>query len=117
VQGFRNLKLWQKAHALTLAVYHATAKFPGDERFGLMIQLRRSAASVPTNVADGCGRTTDGEFWKLLSNAMGAANQLEYQLLLARDLGIISEETYTGLNADLIEVKRMINGLIHSLNS
>jgi four helix bundle protein len=77
VQDFRNLKVWQKAHALTLAVYQATAKFPGDERFGLTVQLRRTATTIPTNLADGSGRSTDQEFWKLLSGAMGGANQLE----------------------------------------
>jgi four helix bundle protein len=117
VQDFRNLKAWQKAHALTLAVYKATAKFPGDERFGLTIQLRRTAASIPTSVADGCGRTTDTEFWKALSQAMGSGNQLEYQLLLARDLGYLPDEDYTRLAADVVEVKKMLAGLIHSLNT
>jgi four helix bundle protein len=117
VQDFRNLKVWQKAHALTLAVYQATTKFPGDERFGLTIQLRRSALLLPTNVADGCGRSTDAEFLKLLSGAMGSANQLEYLILLARDLGYLPDEAYDRLTVDVVEVKRMINGLIHSLHT
>jgi four helix bundle protein len=116
VQDFRNLKVWQKAHALTLAVYQATTKFPGDERFGLTIQLRRTASSVPTTVADGCGRATDAEFWKLLSAAMGSGNQLEYLILLARDLSYLPDEACNRLTADVIEVKRMIAGLIQSLH-
>jgi len=116
MQDFRNLKVWQKAHALTLAVYMATTKFPGDERFGLTIQLRRTASSVPMNLADGCGRETDLEFRKCLSLAMGASNQLEYQLLLAHDLGYLPAAEHDRLTADLIEVKRMLVGLIHSLN-
>jgi four helix bundle protein len=117
VQDFRNLKVWQKAHALTLAVYHATARFPGDERFGLTIQLRRTAASVPTRIAEGCGRSTDAEFWKSLSMAMTDGHQLEYQLLLARDLGYLSEEDHARLTAEAVEVKRMLAGLLHSLHN
>jgi four helix bundle protein len=116
VQEFRNLKVWQKAHALTLAVYQATTNFPGEERFGLTVQLRRTAASIPTNLADGSGRATDGEFSKLLSAATGAASQLDYQLLLARDLGYLREADYTRLTAEVVEVKRIIAGLIQTLN-
>jgi len=117
MQDFRNLKVWQKAHALTLVVYKATTKFPGDERFGLTIQLRRTVSSIPTNIADGCGRGTEAEFLKCLSLAMGAGNQLEYQLLLSHDLGYLASPDQTQLTTDVIEVKRMIAGLIHSINS
>jgi four helix bundle protein len=117
VQDFRSLKVWQKAHSLTLAVYQETAKFPGDERFGLTIQLRRSASTIPTSIADGCGRSTDTEFWKLLSAAMGSGSQLEYQLLLAKDLGYLPDDTCTRLTADLIEIKKMMNGLLQNMHS
>jgi four helix bundle protein len=116
VQDFRNLKVWQKAHALTLAVYKATAVFPGEERFGLTIQLRRTAASVPMNVADGCGRGTDADFRKCLSMAMGAAKQLEYQVLLAHDLGYLPAQEHTRLGAEAVEVQRMLTGLLHTLH-
>jgi four helix bundle protein len=116
VQAFHNLKVWQKAHALTLSVYKATAAFPGDERFGLTIQLRRTASSIPTNLADGCGRGTDAEFRKSLYLAMGAGSQLEYQLLLAHDLGYLHDPHYQPLAAEVVEVKRMLSGLIQSLN-
>jgi four helix bundle protein len=116
MQDFRNLKVWQKAHALTLAVYQASAAFPGDERFGLTIQLRRTSSSIPMYLAEGCGRETDAEFRKSLSLAMGAANQLEYQLLLAHDLGFLASSLHTQLTKDVIEVKRMTAGLIHSVN-
>ena len=116
MQDFRNLKVWQKAHALTLAVYRATVRFPGDERFGLTIQLRRTATSVATCLADGCGRATEGEFWKCLSQATAAGSQLEYQLLLARDLEYLPDEDYSKLAADTVEVRKMLAGLMHSLN-
>ncbi len=116
MQDFHNLKVWQKAHALTLAVYHATGAFPTEERFGLTMQLRRTASSVPTNVADGCGRGTDADFWKALTVAMGFASQLEYQLLLARDLGYLPNVEHTRLTADTVEVKKMLAGLLHTLH-
>jgi four helix bundle protein len=116
MQDFRNLKVWQKAHALTIAVYQASAKLPGDERFGLTLQLRRSAASIPMHMADGCGRTTEAEFLKCLSFAMGGGNQLEYHLLLTHDLGYLADAEHSRLTADVIEVKRMIVGLIHTIS-
>ena len=115
MQDYRNLKVWQKAHALTLAVYQVTTAFPPDERFGLTIQLRRIAASIPMALADGCGRPTDGEFHKALSVAMGAGSQLDYQLLLAHDLGFLAKHDHTKLAADLVEVRKMLAGLTHSM--
>ena len=116
MQDYRNLKVWQKAHALTLAVYHATTEFPPDERFGLTIQLRRTAASIPMTLADGCGRPTDAEFHKALSLAMGAGSQLDYQLLLAHDLGFLRKEEHARLAAELVEVRKMLAGLTHSMH-
>lgn len=116
MQDFRNLKVWQKAHALTLAVYRATSAFPPDERFGLTIQLRRTASLIPTNLADGCWRETDAEFRKALFGAMSAGSQLEYQVPLAHDLSYLPEPDYRRLTTDVIEVKRMIAGLLHTLN-
>jgi four helix bundle protein len=116
MQDYRNLKVWQKAHALTLAVYHATAAFPPDERFGLTIQLRRMATLIPTNIADGCGRNTDVEFHKALSAAQSAASQLDYLLLLAHDLGFLPAQAYARLGGELVEVRKMLAGLTHSLH-
>jgi four helix bundle protein len=116
MQDFRNLKVWQKAHALTLAVYQATMQFPSDERFGLTIQLRRTAADIPTNISDGCGRPNDAEFLKCLFQANGNGNRLEYQILLAHDLGYLPAAEHKQLTTDVTEVKRMLVGLVHSLN-
>jgi four helix bundle protein len=91
MQDFRNLKVWQKAHALTLAVYQVTLRFPTEERFGLIIQLRRTASAVPTYLADACGREGALEFRKALFHAMASAAQLEYQILLAHDLTYLSD--------------------------
>jgi len=117
MQDFRNLKVWQKAHALALALYRVTAQFPDHERFGLTIQLRRNAASIASFLADGCGRGTEAEFWKCVSQAMAAASQLEYLLLLAHDLTFLPDDRYAPLAAEAVEVKRMLVGLMHSLNA
>jgi four helix bundle protein len=116
MQDFRNLKVWQKAHALTLAVYKITSAFPGDERFGLTLQLRPTAAAVSMSLADACGREGDMEFRKALYLAMSSSSQLECQPLLAHDLAYLPAEAHARLTTDVVEVKRMITGLIHSLN-
>jgi four helix bundle protein len=86
MQDFRNLKVWEKAHALTLDVYRTTRSFPSDERFGLTNQLRRSCSSVPANLAEGCARFSDIDFARFVNNAAGSASETDYHLLLARDL-------------------------------
>jgi len=82
MKNFHDLKVWQKAHLLTLAVYQATRGFPRDELYGLTSQLRRCSSSVPTNLAEGCGRSTDSDFARFCTMAMGSASELEYLLLL-----------------------------------
>lgn len=111
MQDFRNLEVWNKAHILTLDVYRLTEHFPRTEVFGLSIQLRRGAASIATNLAEGCGRA-QGEFGRFLQIAFGSACEVEYQLLLSRDLGLITAEQYDGLLANVLEVKRMLYGLL-----
>jgi four helix bundle protein len=108
MQDFRNLNVWQKAHALTLAVYRATSSFPYEERFGLTSQLRRSCASVPANLAEGTGRTRDTEFAQFVNVAMGSACETDYHLLLSRDLVYLSDSTYQTLVVQVREVKRML---------
>src|SRR4051794_33722106 len=109
VQDFRNLKVWQKAHALTLAVYRGTHGFPGDERFGLTSQLRRSCASISANLAEGCARGGDNDFARFVSIAAGSASETDYHLLLARDLHYLEESEYQSLFEQVCEVKRMLN--------
>ena len=115
MKNFRDLKVWHKAHALTLETYRLSASFPSDERYNLTAQLRRSAASIPSNIAEGCGRTGDREFKRFLQIAMGSASELEYQLLLSRDLEYMKEESYSSTQAHLEEVKKMLAGLIKKL--
>lgn len=112
MKDFRDLLVWQKSHQLTLDVYRDTGLFPGDERFGLISQIRRSAASIPANIAEGCGRRGNAEFHRFLQMAMGSASEVEYQLLLSRDLSYLNSQSYKRLSEQVSEVKRMLAALL-----
>jgi len=111
------LKVWEKAHVLTLDVYKSSKGFPRDEQFGLTSQMRRSSASIGANIAEGCCRKGDIELGRFLQIAMGSASELEYHLLLARDLEVMKSMDYQRLSSGVIEVKRMLASLIHKLRT
>ena len=115
IRDFKKLNVWEKVHHFTLRVYRITKNFPSDERFGLTVQLRRAAASVPTNIAEGCGRNSERELARFMSIAAGSASEVEYQLLLASALSYIQNEIYRELNQQVNEVKRMLNSFIQKL--
>ncbi len=115
MKNLRSLAVWEKAHALTLQVYGVTNDFPRDEKYGLVSQLRRSGASVPTNIAEGCGRNGDAELARFLDIAMGSASEAEYQILLSHELGYIKTDLYEKLKSAVEEIKRMLAGLIQRL--
>ena len=117
MKDFRELKVWQKAHQLTLAVYAATRGFPREEAYGLRSQLRRSSSSIAANLAEGCGRAGDADFARFCSMAMGSASELEYWLLLARDLNLLADERYPDLVTATTEVKRMLAALLQTLSA
>jgi four helix bundle protein len=117
MKDFQELKVLQKAHHLTLAIYQITTAFPREELYGLTSQLRRSCASISANLAEGCGRSGDAEFARYCSIAMGSASELQYHLLLARDLKLIKPRGYDELAQRTIEVKRMLTALIQKLNA
>ena len=117
MKDFRDLKVWQKAHQLTLAIYRVTAAFPSSELYGLTSQMRRSSASVPANIAEGACRDGDAEFCRFLHIAMGSASEVDYFLLLACDLGFLRREESEGLMRDAAEVKRMLSALINKLKA
>ena len=87
MKDFRDLKVWERAHSLVLAMYRMTGQFPKHETFGLVSQIRRSCASIPANIAESCGRLGNSELHRFLQIACGSANELEYHILLAKDLG------------------------------
>lgn len=107
----------KKAHALTLEIYERTAHFPDHERFGLTSQLRRSASSVPSNLAEGYGRGSDADLKRFLYIATGSASETEYHLLLAHDLGYLADSTQKHLTNNIQEVKRMLTAFIAKLNA
>ena len=112
MKDFKELRVWSEAHRLKLLVYRKTRAFPREEMYGLTSQMRRSAASIPANVAEGCGRRSDGEFTRFLQIARGSASELEYHLLLSHDLGILADEGFEELRNKLIEVQRMLTALV-----
>jgi four helix bundle protein len=117
MKDFKNLQVWERSHLLTLAVYEMTTQFPKEELFGLTSQLRRSAASIPTNIAEGCGRSTDADFARFLQIAFGSACEAEYQIILARDLRYINEDLFSRISNELIVIKKMISSLLSRLRA
>ncbi len=115
MRNFKTLKLWEKAHGVVLAVYRATTSFPKDEMYGLTSQVRRSAASIPANIAEGCGRDGEAELVRFFNIAMGSASELEYHLLLARDLKLLGADDHERLSADVVDTKRMLTAFIRAV--
>ncbi|HUM04508.1 MAG TPA: four helix bundle protein [Terriglobales bacterium] len=112
---FKELRVWEKAHALTVLIYGMTRTFPKEEIYGLTSQVRRSAASSGTNIAEGCGRRSDGEMTRFLQIARGSASETEYHLLLARDLGLLLDADYRKAEQRVIEIQRMLTSLVQKV--
>ncbi len=117
MRAFRGLEVWRKAHELTLDSYRITTAFPREEQYGLTSQIRRSASSIPANIAEGCGRSDGRDFARFLQIAMGSASELEYHLLLARDLELVNGTDYERLEKRVTEVKRMLTAFIRRLSA
>jgi len=117
MRNFRELKVWEKAHRLTLEIYQVTIHFPQEERYGLISQMRRCSASIPANIAEGCGRSGKAEFAHFLQVALGSASELDYHLLLSRDLRFLDAGAYEPLATRVTEVKRMLTVLIQKLRA
>ena len=109
---YRKLKVWQRAHQLTIDVYLTTRSFPKEGLYGLTSQARRAASSIPANIAEGSGRGGDPELARFLTIAMGSANELDYHLLLARDLGYLKSADYDHLVMEAQGVARMLSAFI-----
>ena len=115
MKNFRDLKVWEKAHLLTLDCYRSTESLPKAEMFGLTSQIRRAAVSIAANIAEGCGKRGNGEFQRFLNMAAGSASELEYHVLLARDLRYLDQVVYKRLSDAVVEVKRMLAALIRKV--
>jgi four helix bundle protein len=117
LQSFRNLKVWEKAHLLTLDVYKSSQCFPREEIYGLTSQMRRASASIGANIAEGTCRKGDVEFGRFVQIAMASASELEYHLLIAKDLVILESLDYERLSGEVIEAKRMLASLLVKLRA
>ena len=111
MKGHRYLEVWQKSMQFVTDLYHETAAFPKQELYGLTNQLRRAAVSVPSNIAEGCGRSTKKEFHQFLCHARGPLSEVETHMEIGRNLGYISEQRFRELLTKTSEVGRMLNGL------
>ena len=117
MHDFKKMKVWQKARELAKNIYIVTSNFPKEEIFGLTSQMRRSAVSIASNIAEGSGRNTDGEFINFLGIANGSSFELETQLMIALDLGYISDSESVALQQDLVEIQKMLFTFISKLKS
>jgi four helix bundle protein len=117
MENFRDLRVWAKAHELTLAIYQRTRAFPKEEMYGVTSQLRRASASIGANIAEGCGRRSDAEMRRFVQIARGSANEVEYHLLLARDLDFLTADEHKDWEGKVFEIQRMLASLVQSLNA
>lgn len=117
MKDFKTLKVWEKAHALTLQVYKNTQEFPKQELYALTSQIQRAAVSIPANIAEGCGKDSDAELKRYFLISMGSSSELEYLLLLAHDLGYLPAHAFQNINIELVEIRKMLNAFIQKLKS
>ena len=117
MQDFTQLKVWQKSHNITINIYKLTAQMPSEEKFGLISQIRRASVSIESNLAEGCGRDSDKELARFVDISMGSSFELRCQLLIARDLGYINSKQYQTFESKIIEVNRMLGGLLKKLRA
>lgn len=116
MKDFRTLQVWEKSHCLTIELYKETKCFPKDEVYGITSQLRRATSSVPTNIAEGCGRGSDKDFSRFVQIAMGSASETEYLILLSGDLNYLTKEATEKYIDQINEIKKMLVALIKKLN-
>ena len=117
MRDFRELKVWEKAHLLTLKIYNVTKGYPKEELYGLTSQIRRACVSIPTNIAEGCVRSSDADFARFLYIALGSTSELEYLIVLSNDLKFIENKLQVELNNEINEIKKMSITLIKKLKA
>lgn len=117
MSDYKKLKVWEDAHKFTVDIYNITQKFPNNEQYGLTSQIRRSAASIPTNIVEGCGQLDNGNLIRFLGIAKVSAFELEYQLKFSKDIGCINDDEYKVLDKKIQSIICMLTGLIKSLKT
>lgn len=117
MKDFRNLNVWQKAHQFALNIYEATKSYPKEELYGLTSQIRRASLSIPTIIAEGCGKYTDADFARFCQIAFGSASEVEYLILFSKDIGLIKNKAYNELDSEVVEIKKMLGSLLQKLRT
>jgi four helix bundle protein len=117
LRDFKKIQVWERAHSFALRIYKLTSAFPNNEMYGLTSQMRRAAISIPSNLAEGCGRDSQAELARFVHISGGSASELEYQLLLAHELGYIDERDFLELDKEINEIKRMLHGFEKAVQS
>jgi four helix bundle protein len=117
MQNYKDLKVWEEGHMLTLKIYKVTMNFPDNEKYGLTNQIRRSAFSVPSNIAEGCGKFKQADIANYFQIALGSANETDYLLLLSKDLNYLSEDNFRELEESINKIKAMLISLIKKVRA
>jgi four helix bundle protein len=117
MRSFNRLVIWQQSHQLVLKVYQVTAHFPSAEIFGLTSQMRRASISIPSNIAEGCGRKSAADFARFLQVAHGSCTELEYQILLSKELGYLNEPEFIDLHTRITTIGKMLYNFLSRLTS
>ncbi|MDE0013767.1 MAG: four helix bundle protein [Candidatus Poribacteria bacterium] len=117
MRNFRKLQVWDKSHELTLRIYELTSEFPREEIYGLTSQIRRACASIPTNIAEGCGRETPADFARFLQIAMGSASETEYLIQLSHNLKYFNADQYVELTDEIVSIKKMLTALLKNIRT
>ena len=115
MRDYRKYTVWELGHEVTIDIYNVTSKFPDSEKFGVISQMRRAAYSIPSNVCEGCGRESDNEFKRYLTISRGSATELEYFLILSKDLKYLEKQKFDELFDKVNRIKRSLNNLINKI--
>jgi len=115
MRDFKKYDIWKLSHVFTLKIYELTKFYPKDEIYGVVSQIRRASSSIPTNISEGCGRDSDSEFNRFLTISLGSASEVEYLLILSKDLNYIDEKSFINLNEEINIIKRKIYSLKQKL--
>ncbi len=117
MKDYRRLKIWERSHRLAVRIYESSKSLPKDELYGLVSQMRRAAVSIPTNIAEGCGRDGDPELKRFLTISLGSACELDYLVLLATELQFLDARTSQSLADEILKVRRMIGMFVQKLKA
>lgn len=117
MRDFRKYAVWEQSHKLVLELYRLTKNFPSEEKFGLTSQIRRAVVSIPTNISEGCGKSSEKDFARFLGISFGSCQEVEYLTLLAKDLDYLNQENYDPLFLEIVSIKKQLYHLIKKINA